>query len=189
MAIVKTDLRPPLSITSSISEPRAVLISKSLRAVAKRARTPRNIIESISTPERRWEHTFAWAIILGFIIFVVVPTSVAAIYLGFFASDQYATETRFALRGGEPHILDQFGGLVAMPSAQRAQDSMILIDYIRGRGMVDAVNKSLNLRQLFAHDNIDFFSRFNPKDSDEELLTTGAVMLTSTSPACLVLSL
>ena len=121
MAIVKTDLRPSLSIAAAPIESRAELISKSLRAVAKRARAPKNIVESISTPERRWEHLFAWAIILGFIIFVFVPTSVTAIYLGFFASDQYATETRFALRGGEPHILNQFGGLVAMPSEQRVQ--------------------------------------------------------------------
>ena len=170
MTTVKTDLRPPLAITANPDESRAVLISKSLRAVARRARTPRNVIGSIGTQERRWNHVLAWAIILGFFIFVFVPTSVTAIYLGCFASDQYATETRFALRGGEPHILNQFGGLVAMPAAQRAQDSMILIDYIRGRGMVDAVNKTLNLRQLFARDNIDFFSRFNPKEADEELV-------------------
>ena len=47
---------------------------------------------------------------------------------------------------------------------------MILIDYIRGRGMVDAVNKALNLRLLFGRNTIDPFSRFNPNDSDEELL-------------------
>src|SRR5262245_55558202 len=170
MATTKTELRPSLAITVTANEPRAVLISKSLRAIARRARTPRNIVEAIARPERRWENAFAWAIVLAFLLLVFIPASVSAIYLGFFASNQYATETRFALRGGEPHILNQFGGLVAMPPAQRAQDSMILIDYIRGRGMLDAVNGALNLRQLFGQPNIDLFSRFNPKETDEELL-------------------
>lgn len=151
---------------------RAALISKSLKSIARRARTPRNIwVPFQSSPQRRWQHVFAWAVLATFGLVVLLPNLVAGVYLAFVASDQYATETRFAVRGGEPNLLDQFGGLVGIPSAQRVQDSLILSDYIRGRGMVDAINNTLNLRHLFARDNVDLLSRFNPTDSDEELMS------------------
>lgn len=155
----------------AVNEPRAVLIANALKAVSRRARTPRGVfIASGAAPERRWQHLFAWAIVASFFAVVAVPNLVAGVYLAFVASDQYATETRFALRGGEPSVLDQFGGLLGFAAANRAQDSLIVVDYIRSRGMVEAVDKKLDLRKLFAPDGVDPLSRFNPKRSDEELL-------------------
>lgn len=153
------------------TEPRAVLIAQALKAVAKRARTPRGVfVSSGAAPERRWQHLFAWAILASFVVVVAVPNLIAGVYLAFFASDQYATETRFALRGGEPSVLDQFGGLFGMPSANRTQDSLIVVDYIRSRSMVEAVDKALDLRHMFARENVDAVSRFDPRRTDEELL-------------------
>jgi len=155
----------------AVNEPRAVLIANALKAVSRRARAPRGVfIASGAVPERRWQHLFAWAIVASFFAVVAVPNIVAGVYLAFVASDQYATETRFALRGGEPSVLDQFGGLLGFAAANRAQDSLIVVDYIRSRGMVEAVDKKLDLRKLFAPDGVDPLSRFNPKRSDEELL-------------------
>jgi capsular polysaccharide transport system permease protein len=151
---------------------RAALISKALRSVARRARTPRNIwVPTQSDPHRRWQHVFVWAVLAGFGLVVLLPNLAAGLYLAFAASNQYATEARFAVRGGEPSLFDQFGGLVGIPSTQRVQDSLILSDYVRGIGMVNAVDKALNLRRLFTGDGVDFLSRLNPKHSDEELLS------------------
>src|SRR5262245_30100077 len=165
--------RPQLPDAAIASvDSRAALISQSLKRIARRARTPRNIWIPIaeSAHQRRWQHVFALAVIAGFFLVVVLPNLVAGLYLAFVASDQYASETRFAVRGGEQSLLDQFGGLVGIPSVQRGQDSLIVSDYIRGRGMIDAVDKALNIRSLFARDNVDFLSRFNPQGSDEDLL-------------------
>lgn len=163
--------RPRPTGLPAVNEPRAVLIANALKAVSRRARAPRGVFVSSGTaPERRWQHLFAWAIIASFFAVVAVPNLVAGIYLAFFASDQYATETRFALRGGEPSVLDQFGGLLGMAAATRAQDSLIVVDYIRSRSMVEAVDRALDLRRLFARDDVDFLSRFNPKRPDEDLL-------------------
>src|SRR5215475_11253618 len=127
------------------ADSRAALISQSLKRIARRARTPRNVWTPVAAiaHQRRWHHVFALAVIAGFFLVVALPNLVAGLYLAFVASDQYASETRFAVRGGEASLLDQFGGLIGIPSAQRVQDSLIVSDYIRGRGMMDAVDKAL----------------------------------------------
>src|SRR5262245_33676672 len=111
--------QPPAEITRVPSpeaaiasvDSRAALISKSLKSIARRARTPRNIwAPAAGGTQQRWQHVFAWAVIAGFFVMVVLPNLVAGLYLAFVASDQYATETRFAVRGGEPSLIDQFGG-------------------------------------------------------------------------------
>jgi capsular polysaccharide transport system permease protein len=153
------------------TDSRAVLISHSLKRIARRARTPKNVfVPTGGGIQRRWHDIFVWIIVGTFGLIVVLPNLVATVYLAFFVSDQYASETRFAVRGGEPNLLN-LGGLVGMASGQRVQDSMIVADYIEGRGMVEAVDHALNLRKLFGRNQIDFFSRFSPKDSNEELLS------------------
>jgi capsular polysaccharide transport system permease protein len=150
---------------------RAALISQSLKTVARRARTPRSLLGSTTRgAQRRWQNVFMWAVLASFGLVVLVPNLAASVYLAFVASDQYVTEARFAVRGGQPSMLDSLGGLIGMPSAQQVQDSLILTDYIEGRSMVEAVDRALNLRRMFSRDKVDFFSRFNPKDSNEELM-------------------
>jgi capsular polysaccharide transport system permease protein len=101
---------------------------------------------------------------------VLLPNLVASVYLAFIASNQYASETRFAVRGGQAGMMDTFGGIIGVPSAQQVQDSLILTDYIEGRSIVEALDRKLDLRQMFSRDRIDYFSQFNAKDSNEELM-------------------
>jgi capsular polysaccharide transport system permease protein len=159
------------SIDHSVATaPRAELISKSLRSVARRARTPRSVLVSSGVvAQRRWEHVFVWAILAAFGFIVVVPNLVAGVYLAFFASDQYASEARFAVRGAQPNPLDPLGSIMGM--AQYVQDSLILTDYIDGPSMVTAIDHSLNLRRMFSRDDVDILSRLNPEDSQEQLIS------------------
>jgi capsular polysaccharide transport system permease protein len=160
--------QPQIVDQTIVGVSRAALISKSLKSIARRARTPRSIWVPIAdAPERRWQHIFVWAVLASFGLVVFLPMTIAGVYLTFIASNQYSSESSFALRGGEPTLLNSLSGL---QSLQLVQDSMIVTDFIESRSMVEAVNQSLNLRQLFARDHVDFFSRFNPKNSDEELV-------------------
>jgi capsular polysaccharide transport system permease protein len=167
-------LNPPgVQVTDGSVAPnsRAALISQSLKNVARRARTPRNVwVSSGSVAQRRWQHIFAWAVIAAFGLIVVVPNLVSGIYLAFIASDQYASETRFAVRGGQSNILDPVGGLAGIASPQRMQDSLILSDYVRGASMVASVDRVLDIRHLFSRQGIDTFSRFKPTETNERLL-------------------
>jgi len=150
---------------------RAALISQSLKTVARRARTPRNIWVAVGAgPQRRWQHIFAWAILASFGLVVLLPNLVAGIYLGFFASNQYASEFRFAVRASQSSSPDSLGGLSSLRTMQQVQDSLILTDYIESRSLVEALDRTLNLRQMFSRDRIDLFSRFNSNDTNEELM-------------------
>lgn len=156
---------------SPANEPRAVLIAKALRSVARRSRTPRGIlVSSGAPPDDHWQRIFVWAIAASFAIIVALPNMVAGAYLAFVASDQYATETRFALRGGESSVMDQLSGLIGFSAANRVQDSLIVTDYVRSRTLIEAVDRKLNLRAMFSRDGVDFLSRFNPARPDEDLM-------------------
>lgn len=172
MSQLPVDQRQPQTIEQSvIVGSRAALISQSLKTVARRARTPRNIwVAAGAGPQRRWQNVFAWAVLASFALVVVLPNLVAGVYLAFVASSQYASEARFAVRGGQSSTLDALGGIVGIPSVQQVQDSLILTDYIEGRSLVEALDRKLNLRQMFSRDSIDYFSQFDPKDSTEELM-------------------
>ena len=154
-----------------VASPRAALISQSLKSIARRSRTPRSLMgfSSGQSTGRRWQRVFTWAILASFGVTVALPSLIAGIYLVFVTSDQYATETRFAVRE-QSSALTSLGGLVGIPSIQQIQDSYILVSYIEGPSMVAAVDGALNLRHMFSRTNVDFISSFSPKDSNEDLL-------------------
>src|SRR5262249_6050961 len=102
----------------------------------------------------------------------LLPVSVSSVYLGLIAADQYASEFRFAVRGGSHPAFDvnsAVGVLAGLPRTQRTQDSLILYEYIRGRGIVEELDRLINLRQIYSNPKADFFAAFNPKESIEEL--------------------
>lgn len=101
-----------------------------------------------------------------FVACFVVPTLLGIFYFGFFLSDRYVTEARFALRPAigsvEKASPDQVGTNAGVPHQMVAQDSLIATNYIVSRPMVEAIEKVLPLREMFARDSIDITSRFDP---------------------------
>jgi len=115
--------------------------------------------------KKRWIRASAIACIL-------IPTAISAIYLGLFASDRFAVEVKFAVRGQETAAIDALGiiGLGGGAGSSIAGDSYILVDYIRSRGMWDEVSKAVDLRQLYSRSGIDWFSRLDPTVSIERTI-------------------
>lgn len=104
-----------------------------------------------------------------FLIIVVLPTIIAAIYYGLIASDIYISEARYAVRTNSETsssgIIDSiFGSNSASPSAA---DSHIVRDYILSRDMMIALDKELDLKSHYQSSNIDYFSRL-PRDATQE---------------------
>jgi capsular polysaccharide transport system permease protein len=168
------DVTPP-HIELSASQPpatsaRAAALSSTLRKMAAKARGRKRIWTPSYVPARRWEHSFNAYVLRAFIAIVVVPVAVAGLYLAFFVSDQYMSETRFAVRGAERASFDPIGNLLGVPSSNRVQEAMIISDYLRGRGIVEELEKEMNLRQRFAGPSIDILSRFNTSNAIEELI-------------------
>lgn len=150
----------------------AELVSKSLKIISKESRAPATPWARIFRDTRgRPLPPFGIGVVLAFILVVFLPVTLSASYLWLFASDQYASEVRFAVRGGgeSRNPTDVVSGLTGSASAIRLQDSMMIADYIRGRGMVEVLEKSLQLRQKFSGPNTDFIFGFNPNRSIERL--------------------
>lgn len=149
---------------------RASVVSQSLRQAAREARTPRAgwmPLRHVRLP--MWRSFAAW-LVASFITVVVLPVFGTGIYLALFASDQYASEVRFAVRGGERGPLDALGGVFGAAGSEYFQDALIVTTYLRGRQAVEDIGKAVDLRRAFSRPEADMLSRFNPSDSAEELV-------------------
>ncbi len=109
---------------------------------------------------------------LSFLIFVILPTLLIGIYYAFIASDQYRSDTLFAVRGTTTSPLSALG-LSALPGANvQSGDSYIVSDYIRStQVLVDALNESsVDLRSYYAKGSVDFLYRIKPNMPFEQFV-------------------
>nr|WP_321455508.1 hypothetical protein [uncultured Cohaesibacter sp.] len=121
----------------------------------------------------------------SFFIIAILPTVVMLMYLFIFASDQYAVESRFAVRGvdsaASSDILGMFTGVSS--SGSITTDTYILIDFIHSRQMIDKLQKDINLYDVYKRG--DFLSSFSPDQSMEQFLeywkTVAQIYYNSTS--------
>lgn len=117
----------------------------------------------------RWQMSITAA---SFVCMVVIPTILVGIYYSFIATDQYQSETLFAVRGTTTSPLSALG-LSALPGANvQSGDSYIVSDYIRSTQIVlDVLNeRSVDLREYFSKPSIDFFYRINANMPFEEFV-------------------
>lgn len=147
----------------------AEMISRSLKDISREMRRPAPVwAGGLGQQAERLKASFgAWAA-LAFIAVVVVPVLVSGLYLAIFAADQYASEARFSVRGGERGPIDPLS-MISGSSPGHTQDSLIIADYIRGQGMVTELEKKVNLREMFSTSKADWLFSFNPEKSIEKL--------------------
>lgn len=147
----------------------AELVSRHLKDVSRQMRRPTPVwAGNITQQAERLKSSFGAWVLLAFFAVVVVPVAVAGLYLAIFASDQYVSEARFAVRGGDKGALDPLASLTG--GAGHTQDTLIIADYIRGRGMVEELQKTLGLREMFSPSKADFLFSFNPDKPIEKLV-------------------
>lgn len=147
----------------------AEMISRSLKDVSREMHRPTPVwAGNLGQQAERLKASFGAWVALAFIAVVVVPVLAASLYLAIFAADQYASEARFAVRGGERGPIDPLSAITGA-SAGHTQDSLIIADYIRGQGMVTELEKTLNLREMFSTSKADWLFSFNPEKPIEKL--------------------
>lgn len=110
-----------------------------------------------------------------FLIGVVLPVLVSAIYFFLIASDQYVSESRFVIKAPNQRSgqISTFANLIQTTGLSGGQEqSNQVIDYVRSRSALQALSKEVPLGKIYASDSADFFSRF-PKpwqqDAREDL--------------------
>jgi capsular polysaccharide transport system permease protein len=85
----------------------------------------------------------------SFVLIVVLPVIVTAVYLFGFAQDQYASEAGFSVRKEEGATsVDMLGGLSAITGAA-STDAEILYDFINSPDLVAQIDKDLDLHEIY----------------------------------------
>ncbi|ARQ02313.1 capsular polysaccharide transport system permease protein [Pseudorhodoplanes sinuspersici] len=166
----KDRVRSPLEGTVSHGQvlSGAEMISRSLKDVSREMRRPVPVwAGNLGQKAERLKASFGAWVAVAFIAVVLLPVLAASLYLAIFAADQYASEARFAVRGGERGPLDPLSMISG--SSGHTQDSLIIADYIRGQGMVTELEKTLNLREMFSTSKADWLFSFNPEKPIEKL--------------------
>ena len=103
-----------------------------------------------------------------FMLTVLIPTVLAAIYFGLIASDVYISESRFVVKNPQRSSQSGIGALLQGTAFSRSQDDTYSVhDYILSRDALRELNDKLKLRTAFSNESIDIVNRFPGLDWDD----------------------
>jgi capsular polysaccharide transport system permease protein len=108
---------------------------------------------------------------LSFMLIVLLPIAVAAIYYLAIAADQYVSEFRFSLRAADPPHPTPAWPFDTGAAAQPTQnESQIVVQYIASRAILDELDGKLPLRAMFTTHAADWWARLSRSASIEALV-------------------
>ena len=106
--------------------------------------------------------------VLLFFVAVIAPTTIAAVYYGKIASEQFTTESRFIIQSNSQKVsgaLGMFSGFTGM--APSVKDSLILEDYILSGDFLAKLSKEIDIKQIYSSPEIDRWAKL-PSDASKE---------------------
>ncbi|MGO4171804.1 capsule biosynthesis protein [Bosea sp. TAF32] len=110
---------------------------------------------------------------VAFLLVVVLPTAISALYFGLVASDRFMSESTFVVRSAKSPLSGGLGGLLQIVGISRSQDDSYSVqEYLLSRDAVTALSQRLPLREMFNRSGADFIARYpNPiyGSTEEEL--------------------
>lgn len=104
-----------------------------------------------------------------FLLAVVLPTFLAALYYGLIASDIYISESRFVIKSpdqkrGQTSTLANLVQTTGLSGGQEQANEVLT--YVRSRDALKALEKTVDIRGKFSTSQADAFSRFPRPFSD-----------------------
>lgn len=103
---------------------------------------------------------------LLFWITVVIPTIVAILYFGLFASDVYISESRFVVRSPDKPSTTGLGVLLKSTGFTNGSDEIFAAqDYVLSRDALKALNRNSAFANAYSDRHISIFDRFNSLSS------------------------
>lgn len=98
-----------------------------------------------------------------FVVFVIIPTLLAAIYYGLIASDVYISESRFVIKSPDQKRsqISTLASLVQTTGLSGGQEQANeVLAFVRSRDALKELEKSQDIRGKFASHDADLLSRF-----------------------------
>ncbi len=131
-----------------------------------------------------------YLIILSFVLIVIVPTFMSAIYLWGFAKNKYISSMSFSVRTESMQsATDLLGGLSSITGSS-SSDVDILTQYIESSDLIQTVASKIDIVGAFSKEwPTDFIYAYDPSGQFEDLLEYWkSSVLTSTSNGIVTLS-
>jgi len=97
-----------------------------------------------------------------FVLFVIVPTLLAAVYYGLFASDVYVSEARFVIKSPDQKRpqLSSLANLIQTTGLSSGQEQANeILEFVRSRDALRDLERNVRIRERYAKHG-DFLSRF-----------------------------
>jgi capsular polysaccharide transport system permease protein len=108
---------------------------------------------------------------VSFVLVVLLPTIIAAVYYLAIAADQYVSEFRMSLRTVDAPRIEPLLLLGSdMSHSSAAMESQIVTQYIASRAIVDELDPALDLRRIFGSTDADWWARLGLPAPIEELV-------------------
>ncbi len=126
--------------------------------------------QSKATPQAAGRRKRGRLLVWGSLLLTVfLPSVLVALYYAFVAADQYAVETRFAVRSASAQLN---GGLLNSLglSVGGSNDSYIVMEYIHSREILKRIDKKLNLKEKYHVPTFDLWARLPDDISYEDFL-------------------
>jgi capsular polysaccharide transport system permease protein len=166
---------------------RAQAVSRALAEAARRARfsvRARRAYHGGSSRTRRGSKFIRIAAITLLIVVVAIPNLIALVYFGLLASDQYIAEAKFTVSSGIIPKMDTVGAVTGVPPALIVQNTQVVTNYIASRPMVEQLEQSVGLRQIYTSSKIDWWARFRKRPIEKfvdywENMCTASITLPS----------
>lgn len=100
-----------------------------------------------------------------FMLLVILPTAIAALYYGVIASDQYETNAEFLVRTSleQPSSPQGFGAVLNLTGTltQSQSEALSIVDFLLSHQAVEELDKRAGLTRSFTGSDIDFVSRLD----------------------------
>jgi capsular polysaccharide transport system permease protein len=119
---------------------------------------------------------------VSFFLAVVLPIVAATVYYGWFASNQYVAEFRFAVNDTTPTSTSMGSSLMAVlggGSGSAPLENYMVADYLTSRQAIEELQVRIKVRSLYERADVDWWARFNPSDPMEKFVTYWQKMVTS----------
>ncbi len=152
---------------------RARVLSQALADAARLARVSKRSRRSLvggGFQARRGARVLRLAVVLSFVVMVALPSLSSVIYYMFIAADEYVAEAKFTVAGGKPPTTDTIGSFTGYSGDRDHSGHADRRELHPQPCGTRKLEKTIDIRSLYATPQADPISRFNPSKPIEKFV-------------------